>query len=391
MLTHAVEIALPADPLQVAQSRPLPLQPDDGAQRRFDGRPFGRLAGSRHCLGQQSVVDIDIGAHGLIHVYSAAHIYTTAAGSNVILVFGSINLDLIFPLPSLPSPGETLLAPAVRIEPGGKGANQALAAARDGATVIMAGAVGRDALADGALVLLRQADIDLSRVIKADAATGCAGIFVDRQGRNVIGVGSGANLEVRADQVEDTLLEPATTLLLQMEVPPAENAALIRRAHARGTRIILNLAPAAPLDLDALQAVDVLVLNETEAEWLASRLGTRAESGDLHRALGNVVVRTLGEQGAEAASEDGLIHVPGRKVVAIDTTGAGDCFTGVLAAALDQGIPLAPALHRANAAAALCCTRAGSQGTMPTTAEIDAALRSSGAGSACGNSHDRGR
>ena len=294
----------------------------------------------------------------------------------MILVFGSINLDLIFPLPSLPSPGETLLAPSVRIEPGGKGANQALAASRDGARVIMVGAVGRDALADGALVLLRQADIDLSRVVTADAATGCAGIFVDREGRNVIGVGSGANLAVRSDQVEDALLVPAATLLLQMEVPPAETAVLIRRARARGARIVLNLAPAASLDLDALRAVDVLVLNEAEAASLGSHLGTRAEAGDLHRALGSVVVRTLGDQGAEAASEDGPIHVPGRKVVAVDTTGAGDCFTGVLAAALDRGIPLAPALHRANAAAALCCTRAGSQGTMPTTAEINTALRS---------------
>ena len=112
----------------------------------------------------------------------------------MIVVFGSINLDLIFPLPALPSPGETVLTAAVRIEPGGKGANQALAAARDGACVAMAGAVGRDALAPGALMLLQAGGVDLSRVAATDAATGCAGIFVDRQGRNVIGVGSGANL-----------------------------------------------------------------------------------------------------------------------------------------------------------------------------------------------------
>ncbi len=295
----------------------------------------------------------------------------------MILVFGSINLDLIFPLPSLPSPGETILAPSVRIEPGGKGANQALAAVRDGRRVVMAGAVGRDALADGALVLLRQAAIDLSRVIGTDNPTGCAGIFVDGEGRNVIGVGSGANLAVRSDQVEGALLSSATTLLLQMEVPATENAALIRRARARGARIVLNLAPAAPLDPDALRAIDVLVLNEAEAAWLASRLGSRAEATSLHQVLGSVVVRTLGEQGAEAASTDGSINIPGRKIEAIDTTGAGDCFTGVLAAALDRGVPLEPALHRANAAAALCCTRPGSQGTMPTAAEIDAALRPS--------------
>jgi ribokinase len=295
----------------------------------------------------------------------------------VILVFGSINLDLIFPLPSLPSPGETILAPSVRIEPGGKGANQALAAARDGAKVVMTGAVGRDALADGALALLRQEGIDLSRVIATDSSTGCAGIFVDREGRNVIGVGSGANLAVRADQVEDALLAPATTLLLQMEIPPTENAALIHRARTRGARIVLNLAPAAQLDPNALREIDVLVVNETEAAWLASHLGTHADAGALHQALGSVVVRTLGEQGAEAASKEGPILVPSRKVIAIDTTGAGDCFSGVLAAALDRGMPLAPAMHRANTAAALCCTRAGSQGTMPTATEIDAALHAS--------------
>src|SRR5690242_10810211 len=121
----------------------------------------------------------------------------------MIVVFGSINLDLIFPLPHLPQPGETVLGPATRIEPGGKGANQAVAAARDGAAVAMVGAVGRDALADDALVLLRAAGVDLSRVARTDASTGCAAIAVDPAGANAIMVGSGANLLVRADQVED--------------------------------------------------------------------------------------------------------------------------------------------------------------------------------------------
>jgi ribokinase len=297
----------------------------------------------------------------------------------MVVVFGSINLDLIFPLPALPSPGETILTESVRIEPGGKGANQALAAARDGASVVMGGAVGRDALAPGALALLREAGVDLSRVIKADAATGCAGIFVDRQGRNVIGVGSGANLAARASQIEDALLTPSTTLLLQMEVPAEENAKLICRAHARGVRIILNLAPAAPLDADALRAIDVLVVNETEAVWLGARLGTGPEAVELHRALGCAVVRTLGEHGVEAAGGGSGIRIPGQQVTtAVDTTGAGDCFSGVLAAALDRGLPLEAGLRRANAAAALCCTRAGSQATMPTRLEIDAGLRSAG-------------
>ena len=131
----------------------------------------------------------------------------------MIVVFGSINLDLIFPVPHIPSPGETVLGPTTRIEPGGKGANQAVAAARDGAHVIMAGAVGRDALSRDALALLRDAKVDLTRVIETDASTGCAAIAVDPAGNNAIVVGSGANRLARASQVEDELLTPATTLV----------------------------------------------------------------------------------------------------------------------------------------------------------------------------------
>ena len=136
----------------------------------------------------------------------------------MIVVFGSINLDIIFCLSHIPTPGETVLTPTVSIAPGGKGANQALAAAYDGASVVMAGAVGGDALATDALVLLRGANVDLTRVARTVTTTGTAAIFVDAGGQNAIGVGSGANLMARADQVEDGILFPTTTLLLQMEV-----------------------------------------------------------------------------------------------------------------------------------------------------------------------------
>jgi ribokinase len=292
----------------------------------------------------------------------------------MIVVFGSINLDLIFPLPAIPRPGETLAAPGLRIEPGGKGANQAVAAARDGARVVMAGAVGRDALAAGAMTLLRAAGVDITRVVETDASTGCAGIFVDPQGNNAIGVGSGANLLTRADQVEDALLSPTTTLVLQMEVPPAETAALIKRGRARGARIILNLAPAVPLDDAALRALDLLVVNETEAAWLGARLGTGADAAALRAGLGVDVVRTLGGDGVEAATASGVTRLPARATTPVDTTGAGDCFVGVLAAALDRGATLSAALERASVAAAICCTRAGSQSSVPVARETDAAL-----------------
>jgi ribokinase len=292
----------------------------------------------------------------------------------MIVCFGSINLDLIFALPVLPLAGQTVLGPSVRIEPGGKGANQAVAAARDGAPVVFVGAVGRDALAEDALALMRRSGIDTSRIIADAGTTGCAAICVDESGRNLIAVGSGANLTARQAQVEDALLDRATTLLLQRETEPAEIEALIRRARQSGARIVLNLAPAGPLAPDVMRMLDLLVVNEHEAAWLAQDMRCGQDAAGLHGALGVDVVVTLGEAGVDAATSRGPIRLGGHPVAAVDTTGAGDCFTGVLAAALDRGMALEPALRRANAAAALCCTRLGTQGSMPTQVETDAAL-----------------
>jgi len=290
----------------------------------------------------------------------------------MIVTFGSINLDLFFHVPELPRAGQTLLAQSARVEAGGKGANQAFAAACDGARVVMAGAVGQDALAESALAGLRAAGVDLSRVAQLPGQqTGCASIGVDGQGRNAIVVAAGANRSALAEQVEDALLGPGTTLLLQMENDPREIAAMILRAHRQGARIVLNLAPAAELGLEILRSVDLLVLNESEAEWLSDRLGTSATAEALQRVLRVVVVRTLGGKGVEAATADGVRHVAAWPVEVVDSTGAGDCFTGVLASALDRGTDLGQALIRANAAAALACTRPGSQRSAPQARETD--------------------
>jgi len=292
----------------------------------------------------------------------------------VIVCFGSINLDLIFSLPYLPVAGQTVAGPALHIEPGGKGANQAVAAARDGAAVAFAGAVGGDALAEGALALLRANGIDLARVRTAGGATGCASICVDPEGRNLIAVASGANLAAREDTIEAALLGGTTTVLLQNECDAGQEAALIARARAAGCRIVLNLAPAGPLPQAALRAVDVLVVNEDEAAWVATRMGTSSDAAALHAALGVDVVVTLGGAGLEADARAGHFRLDARAAKVVDTTGAGDCFTGVLAAALDRGASFEQALRRANTAAGLCCTRPGTQGSMPTAAETDAAL-----------------
>ena len=293
----------------------------------------------------------------------------------MITVFGSINLDLIFRTEALPHPGQTVLAASMRTEPGGKGANQAVAAARDGVRVAMVGAVGRDAMAETALAGLRAAGADLSRLATPDVSTGCASVCTDVAGRNQIVVALGANSLATDAQVEDALLAPGSTLVTQMEADPASTARLILRARARGVRTIHNLAPAAPLASQALHALDILVVNEAEGVWLGTHLGgTDGDALSLHRMLGSIVIRTLGGDGVEWADSGQRHHRPAPPTQVRDTTAAGDCFVGVLAAALDRGATLVNALTRAVTAASLSCTRVGSQNSLPDARETDAAL-----------------
>jgi ribokinase len=288
----------------------------------------------------------------------------------MILVFGSINVDLIVPVPRLPAAGETVLGDDYALLPGGKGANQALAARRAGSEVMLAGAVGRDAFAGIALNLLRRDGVDLALVATVEQATGCAAITVSRAGENMIAVAPGANASARSERVPNELLDGRTILLVQMEVPFGETAALIRRARARGARCLLNFAPALPIDLGLLSEIDLLVANEHEAATIGPDPVQLA--GRLRRGL----VVTRGAIGAMAYFADGnRLHVPVLPIDAVDTTGAGDTFVGVLAAALDAGSSLELALRRASAGAGLACLAHGAQSAMPALAEIDAALR----------------
>lgn len=292
----------------------------------------------------------------------------------MILVFGSINLDLIFDMEALPAPGETRLAHAMRTEPGGKGANQAVAAAKDGAEVALYGAVGRDAFANPAQAGLESAGVDVWGVEAVAGASGVASIVTDKAGRNAIAVAPGANLKARQDKVPDEFLDESTIVLAQMECDRHETARLILRAHAAGARVILNLAPAAELPLEALKACWLIVVNEQEAAFLAGQVGSAADAAALAAKIGIGVLRTLGENGSEA-SVDGVAHrVVAHRVKVVDTTAAGDCFVGVLAAALDRGLDLPAAMQRASIAAALACTKRGSQGSLPEAAETDAAM-----------------
>lgn len=288
----------------------------------------------------------------------------------MIITFGSINVDFVYEVEEMPQPGQTLLAKGFRTEAGGKGANQALAAARDGAEVVMVGAVGNDSLAEIGLQNLKTT-ADFSRVARVREPTGSASIHIDAKGRNMIVVAAGANLAASADAVEEDLLQRANVVLLQMENDVTEVEKLIRRTLAANAMSILNLAPAYPLEEQVLSLCDLIVVNEDEAEALAGWLGCGSSAKALSARLDTGVLRTLGGEGAEAFVDGQDVRVRAMQIDVADTTAAGDCFVGVLASALDRGLPLASAMERASIAAGLACTRRGSQSSIPSAVEIN--------------------
>jgi ribokinase len=288
----------------------------------------------------------------------------------MIITFGSINVDFVYEVEEMPQAGQTLLARRFRTESGGKGGNQALAAARDGAEVVMVGAVGNDSLAEIGLQNLANAT-DISRVARVSEPTGNASIYIDANGRNMIVVAAGANLSASSDSVGEELLQQATIVLMQMENDVAEVEKLIRRALASNAMSIINLAPAFPLDEKVLSLCDLIVVNEDEAEALGSWLGCDASAEALAARLDTGVLRTLGGDGAEAFVAGDYIRVPAMRIDVRDTTAAGDCFVGVLASALDRGLSLKAAMQRASIAAGLACSMAGSQSSIPSGEETD--------------------
>ena len=294
----------------------------------------------------------------------------------MLLVLGSMNADLLFKVERLPRPGETVLCPSYEMAPGGKGANQAAAAAKAGAHTCFVGQVGSDAYGPVMRGLLERAGVDCSGLAVGRRPTGIAVIGIDAAGENAIIVGSGANLEAHAGQVADGDLGPGVTVLCQNEIRPEETWALLQRAKRRGARTVLNLAPAASLPADVLDALDLLVVNRLEAEAAAGEQGGPpvALARGLARRHGLTCVVTLGAEGALAASPTDGWRVRSLPVVPVDTTGAGDCFVGVLAAALDAGLEVPDALRQAAVAAALACERLGAQTSQPTAAMIEARL-----------------
>lgn len=299
----------------------------------------------------------------------------------MIVVFGSLNVDMVMKVGKLPHPGDTVLCPNYQKTAGGKGANQALAASQSGAVVNFFGKIGDDIFGDTVLEGLKKSSVNLEGVTKAtQTPTGCATVCVDPQGKNMIIVASGANLRAREADVPDSLLTPETTLLIQMETPVEENWKLIHRAKKAGARILLNLAPAYKVPDEILQMLDFLIMNETEATTLALFLGfdvisPTAAARRISATFDITCIVTLGKDGAIAYSNQGIWSVKAMDIQAVDTTAAGDTFVGGLAASLDRGEGFPQALQWASVASGLTCLHTGAQSSIPHQAQIEANLQ----------------
>ena len=297
----------------------------------------------------------------------------------MILVVGSSNIDLVASVDRLPSRGETVLGYRFAQSFGGKGANQAVAAARAGAEVAFLSKLGADA--NGRLIEQHLAAQGLSRPIllrDAEFPTGVAMILVDHSGENQIAVVPGSNGRLTPADLRQhrELIAGARVLLLQMEIPRETVFEALRLGRECGLTTILNPAPAAPLPSDLLRLVDILTPNESEAQVLTGSADPAEAARILtDRGVGTVVV-TCGANGAFLATGNDVTHIPGFLVETIDSTGAGDAFNGALACAVAEGVPIKSAIVRANAAGALATTGRGAQESMPTKDDIEQLCRS---------------
>jgi ribokinase len=297
-----------------------------------------------------------------------------------IVVVGSANTDMVIKSERIPRPGETVLGGEFILAAGGKGANQAVAAARLGASVTFVARVGEDIFGDQAILNFEREGIDTSYVFRdRGSPSGVALIIVDRAGENVISVAPGANGRLSREDVFQAraAIEQAQALLLQLEVPLDTVREAARVASEAGVRVILNPAPAQELDMDLLRHVAVLTPNETETERLTGiRVSDEQSALEaaalLHERGVESVIITMGAEGSFISSGGAHCKVPSRKITAVDTTAAGDAFNGALACALSEGAGLEAAVRRANFAGALAATRLGAQPSLPTRAELEA-------------------
>lgn len=303
-----------------------------------------------------------------------------------ICVVGSSNIDLIAKVPRLPKLGETLVGHSFHLGYGGKGANQAVMAARLGADVVMVTKIGRDVFGEGTLDNYRKQGIGTEYVLFDNARfSGVAPIFVDDEGRNVIVIVPGANMGLTPDDVDRAadMIGSAAVLICQLEVPVETTLAALRVGRQAGVRTILNPAPATSVPDEMLAMADYCVPNETETEILTNLPVTSIDeahtAAQALRARGSgTVIITLGDRGALVADASGATHYPAVEVAAVDSTGAGDAFVGSFAVYLAESAALPQAVARANAVAAMSVMKIGTQVSFPTRGETDAFLRERG-------------
>ncbi len=290
-----------------------------------------------------------------------------------ILVVGSINMDLVVRVPHSPKPGETVLGGDFETFPGGKGANQAVAAARMGGEVTMVGRVGNDDFGNTLIQGLVEDKIKTTHVIKdSKARTGVAMISVAADGENMIVVASGANANVSVEDVGNTrsLMRETDLLLVQLECPLETVTAAIELAKAYGVPVVLNPAPAQPLPKSLLKNVDYLTPNQNELLILTGEANLKDGIEKIQKwGLKNLII-TLGANGARVISEGIDQHIPAHEITAVDTTAAGDAFNGALAVAIAEGKPLLDAVSYGMAAGALASTKRGAQPSLPTRESV---------------------
>lgn len=300
--------------------------------------------------------------------------------SGTIVVVGSLNMDMVVRVLRHPGPGETILGEDFNTFPGGKGANQAVAAARLGTAVKMIGRVGADAFGDALLETLQRDGVDISQVLRHPGVkTGVAMISVDADGQNSIVVAPGANARLTAEDISaaESVFTDAAVVVLQLEIPlPAvKRAAELGKKY--GAQVVLNPAPAQPLEDSLAKLVDYIIPNQSE---LANLINSCQESS-VERAAARLkdkgfqkVVVTLGEKGAFLLEGDRNLYIPAFPVTVVDTTAAGDAFVGAFSVALSEGTSIEKAVMWSNAAGALAVTRLGAQPSLPSREEVERLL-----------------
>ena len=295
-----------------------------------------------------------------------------------IIVIGSLNYDMIFGINKMPEIGENMLANHVTFRAGGKGANQAVQAAKLGVKTYMAGCVGKDFMGDYLLNRATEYGVNVEYIRRTDIYSGMAAVNSLSDGGVFATIAKGANFEMKKEDIDriENLMDEAAMVVLQMEIRQDMNRYAIEKARAHGCKVMMNAAPAAPFEEEYIQKCDIFVVNEVEAGFYAGRTidtmeKAAAEAADMSARLGNTIIITMGKEGAVVSSEGKTEMIPSLKVKAVETTGAGDSFIGATSYALMNGMDIFEACKFATRCSAVTVCNPGAQESMPTLEELN--------------------